>query len=190
MGAFFSSTLILKETPPRFSASRSDRRPSPLNDVLAAIAEGTYPDAVNVAIASASDEWANVDVIPSDRLLASRETDTSLGRETRLSTALRCISDEYAHIVIDCPPSLGMLTTNALVAADQALIVSTARETSVDGVAEMASTIAAVRSHYNARLTLAGITINAYRADRTDRRVWMSQLDNYYGDYVIHPPLP
>ena len=83
-----------------------------------------------------------------------------------------------------------MLTTNALVAADQALIVSTARETSVDGVAEMASTIAAVRSHYNARLTLAGITINAYRADRTDRRVWMSQLDNYYGDYVIHPPLP
>lgn len=161
-----------------------------LNDVLAAIAEGTNPNIVNAAITSASDEWDNVDIIPSDRLLASRETDTSLGRETRLSTALRCVSDEYAHIIIDCPPSLGMLTTNALVAADQALIVSTARETSVDGVAEMASTIAAVRSHYNPRLTLAGLAVNAYRSDRTDRRAWLNQLDEYYGDYVIYPPLP
>lgn len=160
-----------------------------LNDVLAAIAAGTNLDVVNAAIASASGDWGDVKAIPSDRLLASRETDTSLGRETRLSTALRCIT-EYAHIVIDCPPSLSMLTTNALVAADQALIVSTARETSVDGVAEMASTIAAVRSHYNPRLTLAGLAVNAYRSDRTDRRAWLNQLNEYYGDYVIHPPLP
>ncbi|OCA93143.1 chromosome partitioning protein [Actinobaculum suis] len=161
-----------------------------LNDVLAAVAAGQSPTVVRQAIQPATEEWNLVDVLPADRLLASRSEDTSLGRESRLRTALEAIADDYAHIIIDCPPSLGMLTTNALVAADRALIVTTARETAVDGVAEMVSTIATVRTYYNARLSLGGIFINSYRPDRIDARNWHTILTQFYDGYMIPTPLP
>ncbi|VDG75800.1 Soj centromere-like function involved in forespore chromosome partition [Actinobaculum suis] len=161
-----------------------------LNDVLAAIAAGSAPTVTREAIQHASPAWPGVDILPADRLLASREADTSLGRESRLATALQGVANTYAHIIIDCPPALGMLTTNALVAADQALIVSTARETSADGVAEMVSTIATVRTHYNHGLSLAGIVVNQYLPDRVDRRTWKENLAAYYGQYLIDTHLP
>lgn len=159
-----------------------------LNDVLVAVASGADGSVTGQAIAHAGAAWA-IDVLPADRLLASRETDISLGRESRLRKALASVKERYDHIVIDCPPSLGMLTTNALVAADRALIVTTARETALDGVAEIISTIATVRAHYNHGLNLAGILLNAYRADRVDRREWYEHVTHAYGDYVITPPI-
>lgn len=96
----------------------------------------------------------------------------------------------YEHIIIDCPPSLGMLTTNALVAAHQALIVTTARETSADGVAEMINTISAIRTYYNPGLVLRGILVNAYRKGRTDTRLWKDTLEQIYGDYIIDTSVP
>ncbi|MDY5160975.1 ParA family protein [Actinotignum urinale] len=160
-----------------------------LNDALAAVASGSPASHAKDAIRVASDAW-NMDVMPSNRLLASRETDVSLGRESRLQAIIEAVKDDYGHIVIDCPPSLGMLTTNALVAADKALIVTTPRETSVDGVAEMVNTIATVRTHYNPRLTLAGILINEWRSDRVDRRLWAEALESYYHDYVLPRFIP
>ncbi|MEW6881428.1 ParA family protein [Trueperella pyogenes] len=161
-----------------------------LNDVMAAIAAGQTPTVVYQAIVSAPTEWGEVDVLPADRLLASRQEDVAIGREYRLKTALSPVVDDYAHIVIDCPPSLGVLTTNALVAADVALIVTTAREAAVDGVSEMISTIAACRSYYNQGLQLAGILVNAHRPDRTDRKTWHETLKNSFGPYLIEGYLP
>ncbi|MHB9438997.1 ParA family protein [Schaalia turicensis] len=86
-----------------------------LNDVMSAIATGGSPEVTSHAVYPASEVWGNIEVLPADRLLASRENDVSLGREQRLASALSVIKHEYAHIVVDCPPSLGMLTTNALV---------------------------------------------------------------------------
>ncbi|QTG75367.1 MULTISPECIES: ParA family protein [Trueperella] len=162
-----------------------------LNDVLAAIATGASGDVARQAICPSSEHrtW-NIDVLPSDRLLASRESDTSLGRESRLATMSSAMSTSYDHIVIDCPPSLGMLTTNALVAADVALIVTTTREASFDGVAEMVNTIATVRAHYNPRLRLSGIAVNEWRPDRTDRQEWARALREHYGRYLIEPFIP
>lgn len=161
-----------------------------LNDVLAAVAAGQSPIVAYQAIVAAPQPWGEIDVLPADRLLASRSEDTSLGRESRLRTTLEAISDDYEHIVIDCPPSLGMLTTNALVAADSALIVTTARESAVDGVSEMISTIAAVRSYYNPNLTLGGIVVNAHRPDRTDRASWYETLKDSYGSYLFDTYIP
>lgn len=160
-----------------------------LNDVLASIASGADPSATLQALQPAPAPWG-IDVLPADRLLASRETDIALGRESRLRTALSVLKDRYDHIVIDCPPSLGMLTTNALVASDTAFIVTTARETATDGVAEIISTIVTVRAHYNHSLRLAGIILNSYRADRVDRRQWHDWLIHAYGDYVLEPAIP
>lgn len=167
-----------------------DRESRTLNDVLAAIASGQSPDVTREAIVEASSEWDGIMVLPADRLLASRNEDIALGRESRLRNALGAVKADFDSIIIDCPPNLGMLTTNALVAADTALIVSTARESSVDGVAEMVSTISTVRSYYNPHLTLSGIVLNTYRDDRTDRREWKDYLAEHYGDYLIQPFLP
>lgn len=156
-----------------------------LNDVMSAIATGGSPEVTSHAVYPASEVWGNIEVLPADRLLASRENDVSLGREQRLASALSVIKHEYAHIVVDCPPSLGMLTTNALVAADRALVVSTARESSADGVAEMITTLATVRSCYNPKLSLSGIAINSYRNDRVDRRTWKNALSDTYEDLVL-----
>ncbi|MDY5585313.1 MAG: ParA family protein [Arcanobacterium sp.] len=159
-----------------------------LNDVLAAIATGA-PSSVSTQAVTKISAW-NIDLLPSDRLLASRENDVSLGRESRLKVALDYLANSYDYIVIDCPPSLGMLTTNALVASNKALIVTQAREASFDGVAEMVSTIAQVRAHYNKNLVLSGIVTNSYRSDRVDRRAWFEALEQHYGDYLFTYSIP
>lgn len=188
-------TVLLVDADPQGNATTTiglDLKPEALtlNDVLAAVATGQNPAVVYQAITSAPNDWGEVDVLPADRLLASRQEDVAIGREFRLRTALSPLGEDYAHIIIDCPPSLGILTTNALVAADTALIVTTARESAVDGVSEMITTIAACRSYYNPALRLAGILVNAHRPDRTDRKHWHETLQNSFGSYLIDAYLP
>ncbi|AFV89676.1 Cobyrinic acid ac-diamide synthase [Acidipropionibacterium acidipropionici ATCC 4875] len=174
-----NSTAILEATGTEFN----------LNDLLAAAASGTV-NATRQAITPAGEAWPGIDVIPADRALASRETDVSIGREARLRACLAGVAGDYDHILIDCPPSLGMLTTNALTAADAAVIVTEAGETAADGVAEIVTTIAAVKTAYNPSLSLAGILINKFRHDRVERRDWRRKLSEYYGDLVLTRPLP
>lgn len=186
--------VLLIDGDPQGNASTSvgvelDSKSFTLNDVLAAIASGASGEIGLQAVVKTVPGWF-FDVLPADRLLASRESDTSLGRESRLRTLVEALRFDYEHVVIDCPPSLGMLTTNALVAADKALVVTTPRETSFDGVAEIVETIAKVRAHYNPHLQLCGIAVNSYRDDRIDRRYWLENLQKYYGKYVITPPIP
>lgn len=188
-------TILLVDADPQGNATTTlglDLAPQALtlNDVLAAIAAGQDPTVVYQAIVTAPTQWGEVDILPADRLLASRQEDVGIGREYRLKTALRPLVEDYAHIIIDCPPSLGVLTTNALVASDTALIVTTAREAAVDGVSEMISTIAACRSYYNSSLYLAGILLNAHRPDRTDRQSWHETLQASFGSYLIDAYLP
>ncbi|MDK7272081.1 MULTISPECIES: ParA family protein [Actinotignum] len=159
-----------------------------LNDVLAAVAAGAPPETARQAILPVPG-WG-IDLLPADRALWDRENDTTLGREYRLKTILTPLRDAYDAIVVDCPPSLGMLTTGALVAADTALIVTTARETACDGVAEMITTIATIKSLYNPALELAGILVNSYQQGRLDTRRWLTELEATYGDYLLARYMP
>ncbi|MDO4900848.1 ParA family protein [Actinomyces sp.] len=162
-----------------------------LNDVLAAVGTGQAgPGAITAAITAAGPAWPSVDVVPAERALAAREADTSAGREYLLCTALDGAASDYDVIIIDCPPSLGALTLGALTAADQVLIVSEARTSSVDGVDELMRTIQTVRQYYNQNLQIAGILVNKWRSDRLDRAAWRDVLKDTYGDAVIDHPLP
>ena len=161
-----------------------------LNDVLAAIATGAAgPGSAAAAITAAGPAWDGIDVVPAERALASRETDTRPGREFALRTALDGAADDYDVVLIDCPPALGALTLGALTAAATALIVTEPRASSVEGVDEITATISAVRRYYNPALTHR-IIINKWRADRLDRAAWRTILTDAHGDRIIDHPLP
>ena len=162
-----------------------------LHDVLTAVATGQAgAGALTAAVHPAGPAWTGIDVIPSQRELASREADTSPGREFHLRTAMDGAIDDYDAVIIDCPPSLGALTLSALTAATSVLIVTEPRASSVDGVAELTTTISTVQRYYNKELTTAGILINRWRNDRLDRAVWRQELHDTYGPGIIDHPLP
>ena len=162
-----------------------------LLDVLAAVATGQAgAGALAAAVHPAGPAWPGIDVIPAQRELASREADNSPGREFHLRTAMDGAIDDYDAVIIDCPPSLGALTLSALAAATHVLIVTEPRASSVDGVAELTTTISTVQRYYNPDLTTAGILINRWRNDRLDRAVWRQELHNTYGRAIIDHPLP
>lgn len=162
-----------------------------LLDVLAAVATGQAgAGALAAAIHPAGPAWNGIDVIPAQRELASREADNSPGREFHLRTAMDGAIDDYDVVIIDCPPSLGALTLSALTAATHVLIITEPRASSVDGVAELTTTISTVQRYYNPGLTTAGILINRWRNDRLDRAVWREELRALYSATVIDHPLP
>ena len=175
-----------------------------LNDVLAAVSTGTAgPGAVTAAITPTSSAWPGIHVVPAERNLANRETDSSPGREFLLRTAMTGAIEDHGIVLIDCPPALGALTINALTAADQVLIVTEPRAAAVDGVGELTRTtaavdgvgeltrtIAAVKKYYNPALSIAGILINKWRSDRLDRAAWRDVLTDTYSELVIDHPLP
>ena len=162
-----------------------------LHDVLTAVAAGQAgAGALAAAIHPAGPAWTSIDVIPAQRELASREADTAPGREFHLRTAMDGAIEEYNVVLIDCPPSLGALTLSALTAATSVLIVTEPRASSVDGVAELTTTISTVQRYYNPHLTTAGILINRWRSDRLDRAVWRDELRAIYGAIMIDHPLP
>ena len=162
-----------------------------LHDVLTAVATSQAgAGALAAAIHPAGPAWIGIDVIPAQRELASREADNSPGREFHLRTAMDGAIDDYDIALIDCPPSLGALTLSALTAATHVLIVTEPRASSVDGVAELTTTIDMVRRYYNKKLTSAGILINRWRSDRLDRAVWREELRAVYGPTMIDHPLP
>ena len=162
-----------------------------LHDVLAAVATGQAgAGALAAAIHPAGPAWGGIDTVPAQRELASREADTSPGREFHLRTAMDGAIDDYDAVIIDCPPSLGALTLSALTAATSVLIVTEPRASSVDGVTELTTTINTVQHYYNPGLTTAGILINRWRSDRLDRAVWRDELRAIYGATMIDHPLP
>lgn len=167
-----------------------------LNDVLYGDAEKNHkihPGVAADAIMPAGDKWQGtfpqLDLIASERNLASRERDSMMARERRLKTSLRGVAEDYDVVLIDCPPSLGLLTVNALTAATHVLMVSEPRVASVEGLAEIVTTIAEVQENLNENLDVIGIVINKKKKNRLDQERWILQMQKDYGDFVLEPPL-
>jgi chromosome partitioning protein len=126
---------------------------------------------------------------PSSPALAAREpllaTDP-LGAQDRLRHALEGAVPHDALVLIDCPPSLGLLTVNGLVAADAVLVVTEPAAWAADGVEQMRRTVTRVRELRRPDLRLAGVVVN--RLGRTrDARYWHEQLAAEFGDLAVGP---
>ncbi|MBO7161181.1 MAG: ParA family protein, partial [Clostridia bacterium] len=106
----------------------------------------------------------NLSVIPSsiDLVAAELELVDTQRRETRLKAALDKVRDVYDYIIIDCPPSLGILTVNSLVAADAVVVPMQCEYYSIEGLSQLLSTIRSVKRLYNPSLELLGILITMY----------------------------
>jgi cellulose biosynthesis protein BcsQ len=144
-------------------------------------------------------EWGHlVDVVPSDPSLQRFESirgglETLLGQKTelRLRRALDGLSRSYAMILVDCPPSLGDLTTNALAAADEALVVVEPTALGLRGVTMIADLIERVWERHNGELDLAGVVVNRMPARGNDAARQYEALARIVGTSSLwEPPIP
>lgn len=107
-----------------------------------------------------------LDLVPSHIDLAAAELELagSEGREAILQTLFAAIEDDYDYLVIDCPPSLGILTLNALTAADEVLIPLQPHFLALHGLSKLLESIQAIGSRFNPRLRLEGVVLCMYDA--------------------------
>lgn len=109
-------------------------------------------------------EWEGVSLIPANINLAGAEVELSsaISRESRLKSTLEEIRENFDVVIIDCPPSLGLLTLNALVAADRLLIPIQCEYYALEGVGQLARTIELVKQYLNPELTIDGVVLTMY----------------------------
>lgn len=103
----------------------------------------------------------NITVVPADIDLAGADAElvNVMGREVLLREALAPIADQYDCLLIDCPPSLGVLTVNALVAAEEVMIPLQAHFLALQGLGKLLDTVMLVRQRINPRLTVSGVVL-------------------------------
>ncbi|WMS86025.1 ParA family protein [Pleionea litopenaei] len=111
-------------------------------------------------------------------------------KETRLKQALDPISDEYDYIFIDCPPSLNMLTVNALVAAGSVLIPMQCEYYALEGISSLMDTINQIVEHVNPQLQIEGILRTMYDPRNRLATEVSGQLQEYFGDKVYRSVIP
>lgn len=134
----------------------------------------------------------NLSVLPSSIDLAGAEVElVSLkGREKRLAYALSKVKDEYDYIIIDCPPAIGLLTINALTAADGVLIPIQSEYYALEGLSQLVNTIKLVVKALNPSLTLEGVLITMYDGRALISRQIKAEIESYFGDKVFDTVIP
>jgi chromosome partitioning protein len=148
-------------------------------------AEPTISDVLTGG-AQASDAITG-DVIPANLQLAEAELALSgrMGRELTLKRALRDLDRAYDAVVLDCPPSLGLLTVNALVAADHALLTAEAQYFAMQGVEQALEVIELARDNLNPDLSWMGVVLNLADMRTIHSREAYQSLAEAFGDKVF-----
>ncbi|MFD6859951.1 ParA family protein [Rhodococcus sp. NPDC060090] len=128
----------------------------------------------------------NLDLLPSNIDLSAAEIQlvSEVGREQALGRALYPVLERYDYILVDCQPSLGLLTVNALACADSVLIPMECEFFSLRGLALLNDTVAKVRDRLNPRLAVAGILVTMYDSRTLHGREVMSRVVEVFGDLV------
>lgn len=150
-----------------------------INDVLA----GGLPakDAI------LSTEFENLDVIPTNIALAGAEYNLYKdgGAEKVMKEALAPIKDQYDYIIIDCPPSLSMLTVNAMVASDGIIIPMQCEFYALEGLSQLTVTINRIKASYNSNLNITGILITMYNSRLLLSLQVVNELNKHYSDKLF-----
>jgi chromosome partitioning protein len=132
-------------------------------------------------------EAIHADVVPANLNLAEAELALGgkMGRELTLKRALRAVKDDYDVILIDCPPALGLLTVNALVASDWALLSAEAQYFAMQGVEQALGVIELARESLNPDLQWLGVILNIADMRTRHSREAFESLRNHYGEKLL-----
>jgi chromosome partitioning protein len=133
-----------------------------------------------------------IDVVPSAIALAGAEVELAPieARERRLARLVHAIADRYDHIFIDCPPSLGLLTVNALTAADAVLVPLQCEYYALEGLTQLLATIDLVRDHLNPTLTLDGVLLTMFDARTNLSSEVAAEVRRHLPDAVYETVIP
>jgi chromosome partitioning protein len=137
-------------------------------------------------------ERGGYDLVPANRELAGAEVELVElpSRETRLKAALERVAADYDYILIDCPPSLSLLTVNALAAAHRVLIPMQCEYYALEGLSDLVGTIKRVRANLNPALDIAGLLRTMYDPRNTLSQQVSRELEAHFGDKVFRTLVP
>ncbi len=132
-------------------------------------------------------KYENLSILPSNIKLAGAEFELVdlERRELLLKTALAEVRDDYDYIFIDCPPSLGILSINALAASDGVIIPMQCEFYALEGLSQLLLTIKQVKKLYNPRLDITGILITMYNGRLNLSMQVLDELKKYYADKLF-----
>jgi len=136
---------------------------------------------------------AGFDLLPANQDLTAAEVQLltmNVGRELRLRSALKPVRDQYDLILIDCPPSLNMLTVNALVAADSVLVPMQCEYYALEGLSALIGTIGQIRDSVNPELAIEGILRTMFDPRNNLSNEVSAQLIAHFGEKVFRTIIP
>ncbi len=131
-------------------------------------------------------------VCPSNMNLAGAEVElvSQISREHRLKESLEMIKDEFDYIIIDCPPSLGLITLNAFTAANSVLIPVQCEYYALEGLGQLLNTINLVKKHLNKELEVEGAVLTMYDIRTNLSNQVVKEVKRYFGDKVYKTVIP
>ncbi len=137
-------------------------------------------------------EVPNLEVIPSSLALAGAEIElvTAFSREHRLDRALETVADDYDIILIDCPPALGLLTINALVAAGEVLVPIQCEYYALEGLGQLVGNVELVKENLNPDLEVSTIALVMYDARTNLSEQVAEEVRTFFGDKVCRQVIP
>ena len=137
-------------------------------------------------------EVPNLEVVPSSLALAGAEIElvTAFSREHRLDRALETVADDYDIILIDCPPALGLLTINALVAAGEVLVPIQCEYYALEGLGQLVGNVDLVRENLNPDLEVSTIALVMYDARTNLSEQVADEVRTFFGDKVCRQVIP
>ena len=134
----------------------------------------------------------NLDLCPSNINLAGAEVELVdiENREFRLKEKIENIKEQYDYIIIDCPPSLGLVTLNSFTASDSVLIPVQCEYYALEGLGQLLNTIDLVRKHMNANIKIEGALLTMYDARTNLSNQVVKEVKNYFQDKVYKNVIP
>lgn len=137
-------------------------------------------------------ELAYLDIAPSNADLAGAEVELvgAFAREGKLKAALEEVSDDYDYVIIDCPPSLGLLTVNSLTASDSVLIPLQCEFYAMEGLSQLVRTIDLIRQHLNPNLDIEGILLTMFDKRNNISHQVAQDVKEHFGEKVFDSVIP
>ena len=149
-------------------------------------------DGAHIAGLTIAGPLEGLDVVPSAVALAGAEIELAPveGRERRLARLLAAIADDYDYVLVDCPPSLGLLTVNALTAADSVLIPLQCEYYALEGLTQLLATLDLVRDHLNPSLAVKGVVLTMFDGRTKLSADVAAEVRSHLGHQVFDTVIP